>query len=413
MIAVAAVAASAMAANADTVTVTQTVNGVEWRLMADTSAKTVSLGPNPSDATVSPHSAALAVPTSVSGAVIAPETFSIDGDTYTVTQIGNRAFRNCSKITSLLFQGNIGQVWNYGVASASSLNSLCFKGPVTVAEGGSQSYATLRARASTSFEALPALKFVLVGPNVKLYTGWTGGFQFYDKPEGTTVIIPSRSGNNAWDEVTEDTIKIANVNLVRYGPDYDFDMTMGDTAMTFRPKNVNGLTNVLSWASTIKSAFSMDTKVSVTNTIEVSGDVVITDSMLANVTMEAPLRFLSFTPTTANALTNVLAWAPSFMTRFGLDTRISVTNTIDLTGVTITDAMVSGVTFDRLMFTAKTQAQLNAILGAFPATTPISIDPTGLTENMVIPETYNNVHVKTVPGVTIKRTTKGFMLIVK
>ena len=90
-----------------------------------------------------------------------------------------------------------------------------------------------------------------------------------------------------------------------------------------------------------------------------------------------------------------------------------MTNAIDLTGVTITEQMVSGVTFDRLMFSAKTQAQLNAILGAFPATTPISIDPTGLTENMVIPETYNNVHVKTVPGVTIKRTTKGFMIIVK
>ena len=36
-----------------------------------------------------------------------------------------------------------------------------------------------------------------------------------------------------------------------------------------------------------------------------------------------------------------------------------------------------------------------------------------VTENMVIPETYNNVHVKTVPGVTIKRTTSGFMIIVK
>ena len=80
--------------------------------------------------------------------------------------------------------------------------------------------------------------------------------------------------------------------------------------------------------------------------------------------------------------------------------------------MTITSEMASNVTFDRLMFSAKTQAQLNAILAAFPATTPISIDPTGLTEKMVIPETYNNVHVKTVPGVTIKRTA-GFMLIFK
>ena len=121
----------------------------------------------------------------------------------------------------------------------------------------------------------------------------------------------------------------------------------------------------------------------------------------------------TFTPTTVNALTNALSWVSDFKTHFNLDAHISVTNTLDLTGVTIDSTAVSGVTFDRLMFSAKTQAQLNAILGAFPATTPISIDPTGLTENMVIPETYNNVYVKTVPGVTIKRTTSGFVLIVK
>ena len=125
-------------------------------------------------------------------------------------------------------------------------------------------------------------------------------------------------------------------------------------------------------------------------------------------TMEA-----MFTPTTVNALTNALAWAPQFKTHFNLDAHISVTNTLDLTDVTITEDMTSGVTFDRLVFSAKTQTQLDAILGAFPATTPISIDPTGLTENMVVPNDYPNVFVKTVPGVTIKRTASGFMIIVK
>ena len=44
---------------------------------------------------------------------------------------------------------------------------------------------------------------------------------------------------------------------------------------------------------------------------------------------------------------------------------------------------------------------------------PISIDPTGLTENMVIPNDYPNVFVKTVPGVTIRRTSIGFKIIVR
>lgn len=120
-----------------------------------------------------------------------------------------------------------------------------------------------------------------------------------------------------------------------------------------------------------------------------------------------------FTPTTVNALTNALAWAPQFKTYFNLDAHISVTNTLDLTDVTITEDMTSGVTFDRLVFSAKTQNQLNAILGAFPASAQIAIDPTGLTENMVIPAGYPNVFVKTVPGVTVKRTASGFTIIVR
>lgn len=124
-------------------------------------------------------------------------------------------------------------------------------------------------------------------------------------------------------------------------------------------------------------------------------------------TMEA-----TFTPTTVNALTNALAWAPQFKTYFNLDAHISVTNTLDLTDVTITEDMVCGLPI-LLLFSAKKQTQLDAILGAFPATTPISIDPTGLTENMTIPDGYPNVFVKTVPGVTIKRTASGFMIIVK
>ena len=119
------------------------------------------------------------------------------------------------------------------------------------------------------------------------------------------------------------------------------------------------------------------------------------------------------TPTTPELLVKMLEAAPTFKRAFALDMKISVTNTLDFTGVTITDDMVDGVTFDRLVFSAKKQTQLDAILGAFPATTPISIDPTGLTENMVIPDGYSNVHVKTVPGVTVKRTASGFMIIVK
>ena len=121
----------------------------------------------------------------------------------------------------------------------------------------------------------------------------------------------------------------------------------------------------------------------------------------------------TFTPTTVNALTNSIAWAQSFKEHFDLDVRISVTNTLDIADATITQEMASGVTFDRLMFSAKTQAELTAILEKFPANTPISIDPAGMTERMVIPEQYTNVHVKAVPGTTIQQTARGFIIIMR
>lgn len=115
------------------------------------------------------------------------------------------------------------------------------------------------------------------------------------------------------------------------------------------------------------------------------------------------------TPTTVNAFTNALTWVSGFRTHFNLSTYISIPPTIDLADVTITEDMVRGLP----IFSAKTQAQLDAILGAFPASAQIAIDPTGLTENMVIPDGYPNVFVKTAPGVTIRRTSIGFKIIVR
>ena len=344
--------------------------------------------------------------------VTIPRSVTVDGVTYQITEISNRAFYQDTTIESVVALDNINTV-GWRSFHGTPVQNVLFKGPNTAADG-SQPMASLYANVSGTwrvFEQAKSLKLVIIGPGLK--SGYAADRMRMPNAQNASILVPDFQISGNWNALNDSTVGGTNNRVVRYGPNSDFDMAMGDTTMTFYPKNVNGLTNVLSWASTIKSAFDMDTKIVITNRIEVSDGVNIIDSMLQNVMMEAPLRFLAFTPTTANALMDVLAWAPSFMTRFGLDTRISVTNTLDLTGVTIDPTAVSGVTFDRLVFSAKTQTQLDAILGAFPATTPISIDPTGLTENMTIPDDYPNVFVKTVPGVTVKRTASGFMLIVK
>ena len=118
----------------------------------------------------------------------------------------------------------------------------------------------------------------------------------------------------------------------------------------------------------------------------------------------------TFTPTTVETFTNALSWASLFKEHFDLDPRISVTNALDLTGVTITDDMVSGVTFDRLMFTVKTQAELEGILDVFPSDTPLAIDPSGITENLTIP-VARKVFVQLSEADAVKLKAQGFSII--
>ena len=348
MITFAAVAASAaipMSANAEIVT--NEVDGVKWALnITDSSNYKVCLGAYPAGGNggsannYAPHRTIEC--NAYTGRLVIPEAFLIDGNYYTVVTVGNRSFYGC-KMTDVVIPSGVTKVTYYAVQQASSLKNVCIKGPLTVEGGAPQSFNTI------SFDTDPfaptSIRFVLVGPNLKL-GGTKSKFQIGGS--NATVLLPRSNANATW----EDNTLNAGHKVVYYGPSDEFNLLMGEKAITAIPTTATSLTNVLSMAKTFKSAFD-------------------------------------------------------------LDTNISVTNTLDFADVTITEDMFSGVTFDRLVFSAKEQTQLDAILGAFPATTPISIDPTGLTENMVIPNDYPNVFVKTVPGVTIRRTAAGFMIIVK
>ncbi len=355
--AIAAGAIISMAANADTLYVTNTignvsvtpVSDVKWLFKIDTSAKKAYPGTNSAGAPNGSWNSNTALALDPQKTVTIPRSVTVDGETYSITEIIERAFYNDKTIENVVALENIETVgWRsfYGTP----IKNVLFKGPNTSSDG-SQPVVSIKPTLSGSwvpFENAKSLKLVIIGPGLKPY--YDAARLCMKSAKNASILVPDSP--STWNALNEDTVGGTNNRVVRYGPKSDFGMAMGDTEMTFYPKNVNGLTNVLSWVSTIKSAF-------------------------------------------------------------GMDARISVTNTIDLTGVTITEQMVSQVTFDRLMFSAKTQAELNAILAVFPATTPISIDPTGLTENMTISDDYPNVFVKIAPGVSIKRVFKGFIISVK
>lgn len=122
---------------------------------------------------------------------------------------------------------------------------------------------------------------------------------------------------------------------------------------------------------------------------------------------------ITATVATTNALLAVLNSAANFKTYFNLGTKISVTNTLDLTDVTITSAMGAGVTFDSLMFSVKTQAQLDTVLAAVPAEAPLAIDPEGATENLMVSTAGRKIYVMLPQNGTYKVREGGLVIIVK
>ena len=129
-----------------------------------------------------------------------------------------------------------------------------------------------------------------------------------------------------------------------------------------------------------------------------------------DIAIDETRNVLAATPTTVHALTNVLASAATFKDDFGLDTKISLTNAFEYAADVFTGTAAESVTFERLFFSVATEAQLSAILAAFPSTTSIALDPSGLKETLTIPA-GREIAVKSGEGYEIKKLTSGFKIV--
>ncbi len=448
MIAVAAVAASAMAANAAT-PITNTINDVEWRFMLDTptgSEGTAMLGINPVTSGKTNrdkddmHGCSKNV--SVNAANI-PWEFDYDGVHYTVTKVADGAFYQNTKLTGIVtIPPDVTELRDHAFQGCTGLTGL--RGGDSVTLWGSSAFSTCSNMEGTYPDLSAATS---LGEYLFVSAPLTGTLKLGSSLK-TIERLAFRKSN-----FTGPAIIPSSVTSMGYNPDAAsnhygvFESNPNITAIWIKGSNAAGVTLPVYCACMAKECPSlkiilmgkntkgMDMKATGSNAM-LYGDTGVQVFVPANgywvglvaggtdnkiwyygptsefdLMVDENLKTVTIAPTSVNTFTNALAWASMFKEHLDLEPRISVTNTLDLTDVTITEDMTNGVTFDRLVFSAKTQNQLNAILGAFPATTPVSIDPTGLTENMVIPETYPNVFVKTVPGVTIKRTASGFMII--
>ena len=442
---VAASATFPMAARAAT-PITNTIDGVEWRFMLDTpdgTSGTAMLGINTSTSSTTGRGVdalrACPAATSVNAANI-PWEFDYDGIHYSVTRVCQGAFYQCYNLTGIVtlppavtvlrnyaFQTCTGLTGLRGGDSVTSWGTYAFNGCNSMAGvypdfsaattfgacvfGNCPLTGTLKLGSSAT--SIPSTFIncffsgaAIIPANVNTIGADDNVGSFANNPNLTAIWVKGKATAASQTYSTVYCAKFAasctSLKMILMGQNTKGGrMTKtGSDAMLYGCTGVqvfvpaNGYWNgIVAGGTNNKVWYYGPTK---------EFNLVVDDNF----------KSATFTTTTVDSFTNALAWASMFKEHLDLNPRISVTNTLDLTGVTITEQMVSGVTFDRLMFAAKTQVQLNAILGAFPATTPISIDPTGLTENMVIPNGYPNVHVKSVPGMTIKRTASGFMIIV-
>lgn len=261
MIAFAAVAASAAAAVpslAATQTVTNTVNGIAWQLLINTSTKTAAVGPKLTTASqdsAGGYAAARAIATTVTGTIVIPDAFMVDGEKYTVNSIGNRAFIRCAPST-VVFPAGLGDVWNCAFYACPNIATLVFKGPAMASSGETQAYSAINVRNDNWFENATSVKRVLVGPNVKISSA--GNFKF---TEATSVValLPLTDANTTWNNVT--ALGGTGATIYRYGLDSE------KKAITFSTADAAELIALLDFAPLVKEYLGLDTRLSITDSV--------------------------------------------------------------------------------------------------------------------------------------------------
>ena len=328
----AAVSAAALMPNLVSAAWSETVytyqsNGVEWRFLIDEDTHTAMLGTCSAATGSLPSGKTLqdvsATTQPLSGIVVLPEVFTITGVSYRVTTIGNRAFtysRDNGNLTSLTFPSGAHKMYQALFYNFNSISNICFKGPVTVA-AGTQEQLELSGNGinSSSNSETSDLKTVFVGPN---FTKGSNTIEF-KKANGCTYFFPKYASGSQWSE--KSTYVGDNANVIYYGPEEELDFKMGETTLTATVRTANALTNVLNHVAIFKENFGLDTKINVTNNIEVAADLITAENM-------------------------------------------------------------QYATFNSLMLKVATQAQLTSILAVIPASVPFVIDASDAKEELTLPQ---------------------------
>ena len=152
---------------------------------------------------------------------------------------------------------------------------------------------------SQPFSGAAALKLVVFGPRIARVNNSSSPFF---NVNGCKIFYSA--SQTSWDAESNWN----NNEVIKYGAGQDFDMKFSDTenVVTVYPTTETAVTNALAWAPLFKDALGYDMKIAITNRIEVSQSLEITESMLQSVTLETPPWYLTFAVKNQEQLDNVL-----------------------------------------------------------------------------------------------------------
>lgn len=396
MIGAAAVAAGVHAATVE-------IDGVVWSYTdRDDTAKTVTLGLGGNGNTAMPTSTAI-------DAASIPWVMTINSEQYAVTKVNSYAFYQCTSLTGTLaipsFVTNIGE---RAFASCTGLTGLASIGGVT--SFGSYAFVDDKNMVGDISDLAQVVSF------------GNGVFQTCPKLTGEVRLNPALTTVSAR---LFNGAQISRVTIPRSATsigDYTFCNTQLSALVVPGPKTVvsgtqtymtvtddnpfNGLDNLTSlfgWNTKVSKAASGNMVRNASNcTLFMPANGYCDDFNLGgrsgnrviyygptnglDIAIDDFSKTITATPTTEAALTNMLNAAVAFKNGCGYDTRITVTNAIELTAGAITAANMQYATFNSLMFKVNTQAQLDSILAAVPASVPLSIDPSDSQTELTVPQ---------------------------
>ena len=289
------------------------------------------------------------VSTSTAGVLYIPTSLAHEGTTYNVTDYAYGGLATCSSLKGVVFpETRFAQTAN-GAALFQNMGAC-----VAIWWKGPETVASGTQPVSTVGGATQLFRYdnkltaVVLGPNVT-YSYLNGSYPFFkDTTCNVKFFIPKARWTGASDTSITNSTTKGSCKIIRYGPGEDIDVS------------IDGL----------------------------------------------------FTVATAEQLDNVLSVANDLHTYCGMNPRISVTNAIEFTEGLITADRMKFATFNSLMFKVNTQAQLENILAAVPASVPLAIDPSGITENLTV-LAARKIFVQLSETDAVRLKAKGFVIIVK